>query len=1241
MDLQLLAAASGTRLRDAPAVLGAPWERASVPRADPVDGGEVLLSPTLLDAPFLAGGRRASAVSCGQHCTSVFLPALLQAVDPQVTLDTGGRKLTLSGQALGSLCRLGRAYRDAADAGQLSATLAARNPNAELCALAHEAFPDGTGMVPIPGLLARFTVLPRQPGKRADDPPEFGDEDSEGGGGAEGADGGTTGPGDSGQVFYAKAYYPAGWRSDPAADVPGRANDVLVAAAGGAFHTQQGAVGGRQLAPPPNLDAVVVVAPTVPRPCAVGISLIVKPPRPWVAGLSDAAAALPLPIGPAAAPLDLVLAAGPASEQAAADAAAATGTSGPGAAAGERALEEEEAVPSSSVSGIGAFTAQHPSTLRRRGQVVAGRVALNFVTLPVINQAAPAMLRLPEPSRATRGAAAGAGTRAVGGGRGVDHGAAASAAAASHGAQAPIVTLSGEHLFGAALTDSAAGPVAESLIDLVKAAVQAREREEAFLLVSEVGLPALAGLNADGAPSGSPLSLTRGASAAGTVAPAHTERRGSAGSSSVPLGQAEDERIDLLLPTLHLKRGFGGPDMPHGVLVRFAVYSAPALAPAAATSAAFPAPAAAAARPGRGAAVATAASIPPPPAATDPLAGAKLLGQSDTVRGWFTCAYDEHLVHVMHAVDRMTGTTQAATKAASSAGGPGSGGTTVLGSRFGGGSVMSAAASGLFGPSGGGASSRKDAEDEDEDEEEEDDGDDEGVVGRYSATVSCALPDLSAITGGSPRGSGSQSDDIPEAVESLYRQVLAGEVPIDSLGLASVTAAPTGAHAGLAGAGGQGGVASAAATSFSFEEQFEAAVRARGGGGSGALLLRPEVSVNGGRDFIAGAPQSVITAFSPVFSHVTPPCGPGAGGYALKIRGLGLVDAPNLQVRFTRLPGPEGASSGAEAGTSVVARAAFVDSSTLSVMVPELPAPIPAAPLSPKGSAGSGSPRAAGASAPTPAPVAVGHASFRVEVSTDGGATFSSGPHMQLVAHWGGDVHASLAAPQSVILVPTGGQMLQLPLQARTMPCFDAWTQPVPQRAEAEGAADASPPSGAASSTTWVPPLALVGHPIYGLGSHVTCRMWQGTLTASTAASDSTGPGLAIQRSPSSPSMADRANSFRGAAAAVSSTGPVMSAAVASFRPPEGCKWHAGALPVHASTTQADCLRVALPPLGTLMPLAAPTVLEAPASSRQGSASTSHVPTWMPDSRQAVAELAIWGTPLRTRLQLRYFGAWQ
>jgi hypothetical protein len=629
----------------------------------------------------------------------------------------------------------------------------------------------------------------------------------------------------------------------------------------------------------------------------------------------------------------------------------------------------------------------------------------------------------------------------------------------------------------------------------------------------------------------------------------------------------------------------------------------------------------------------------PPPAAADPLAGAKLLGQSEPVRGWFTCAYDEHLVHVMHAVDRMTGTTQAATKAASSAGGPGGGGTTVLGSRFGGGSVISAAASGLFGPSGGGASSRKDAEDENEDEEDEDDGDDEGVVGRYSATVSCALPDLSAITGGSPRGSGSQSAGIPEAVESLYRQLLAGEVPIDALGLASGITAP--ARSAPAGAGGEAShTASAVAASFSFEEQFEAVVRTRGGG-SGALLLRPEVSVNGGRDFIAGAPQSVITAFSPVFSHVTPPCGPGAGGYALKIRGLGLVDAPNLQVRFTRLPGPEGDASGAAAGSCVVARAAFVDSSTLSVTVPELPAPMPAAPLSPKGSAGSGSPRTAGGSAPTPAPVAVGHASFRVEVSTDGGATFSSGPDMQLVAHWGGDVHASLAAPQSVFLVPTGGQMLQLPLQARTMPCFDAWTQPAPQSAEAGSAADASSPAGAANSTTWVPPLALVGHPIYGLGSHVVLRMWQGTLAASASAADSAGPSAGIQRSLSSPSMADRANSFRGAAGAASSTGPAISCAAASFRPPDGCKWHTGALSVHASTTQADCLRVALPPLGTVMPLAAPTVVEPPATSRQGSASTSHLPTWTPDSRQAVAELAVWGLPLRTRLQLRYFGAWR
>lgn len=1458
--LHRIAASAGVRLRDAPAVAGAPWCRQPRPAADPKVEGEVLLFPTPLDAPFLRGSARAAAVACGHGYTAVFLPAQVASVDPAVTLDTGGRLLTLQGQALGSVCRLGHAYRDAASLGSFGASIAARNPNAELLAQAGHAHPDATGMVPIPGVLVRFALTDKQPGRREDDPPDYdpdADSDDDDDDDDNDDDGGRDGAGSAGgsagarareaqrRVWYARAYFPPGWATEPTRDVPGLANDEYSVSAGAAgFHGaadggHAGAVGGgvRSRGEPLSLDCLVAVAPAVPRPCKVKVSVLLKPPRPWLSALSDTAAALPVPIGVGAVPLELDVIAS-------------------GAAGGGRSDPHDL-----TAGGFGYGTQQHggggagatsplarPPTMRRRGQVLHGAPTLDFLTLPIVNEAQPPLLRLPEPAAAASVEAQGGSVSARSGAAapGVAEGGASAGtgAVAAPPEDAPVVTLAGEHLFGAALVDPLAAPVAEHLIDLVKAAVRAREREEAYLLVSEAGLPPLPLPNREDAGATVPARLGRGGVGGegregkggdedddegfGGVDGSDDEDNGVRGggggagsrrfaglrSEGGRAGErkagdyadddegAEDEdeareqgeKIDLLLPTLHLQRGTGDAAHPDGVLVRFAVYSAPAPAasrgggargrsrsPGTARSGAS-AGSGGSASAGDAASAGTSSSAalspidslsplaaPQPPSASDagiiaaptspkpkadPTLGAKLLGHSAPARGWFSLHYDEHLLHVGAAVDKMTGTTKAAAKIAAA---PTAGGSSVFasgssvfnsgssvfagGSKFAG-SVFSTAASGAsaFGGgggggagagrsthSGGGASAYDAGDDEDDEEDAEDD---EGVIGRYSATISVRLPDVASVLARAHGGAGGSSSSaagggagaglpaVPDAIWSAFKALLAGSMKSGAAGSSWLAAAAASALR-------LDGASAAAAAAFSWEREFEAAVAKRRSAGGG-LLLRPEISVNGGKDFIAGAPASVITAINPSVSHVAPPVGPGAGGFDLVIRGTGLVDAPNLLVRFTPLLPPsasvadehaaaEAAAAAAEAAITV--KAAFIDATAVRCVVPELPR------------------IAADGSLLTAAgDVAPGYGSYSVQLSSDGGRTFSGGPRMRLVGWWGaaapagpipGSAVGAGAGTLPLLLVPMGGRTIKLPLAPRsaaagataTSASFDAWcdgdnapagaaagggaaggpgssplrsrmsslasdgtgpggaiggaaaggaggpgsvpsiSPPSSPRAGAAGGsgasvasmASASGPAGSASQLSlalrgsWVPPIALVGHPIHGLGCRTVLHVWQVGASAEAIAA-STLPAPA----------------GKSTVARVAALGAVVQLK------PEGARWAAAPAPALPAEGEADALSVAIPALSSVLPAAASGADGAaaaaagggtgaaspapapgagtPGAARGGSASVASLPVPAagppPELRHAVAELHLWGRPVpASRLRIRYYGA--
>jgi len=913
--------------------------------------------------------------------------------------------LTLRGPGLLALCRQAWAYRDAAsfagfgteDSGTGEGWLArvgalgnhalTRAVSLPRCAVypvpaaASAPLPvgtaaDGRPLVRLPGVWVRFAVADSQPGTRADDPLEEVMDP---------VTGEVTTIDIRGKVLWAPAFLPPDFRPDVHHDVPGGVNDVPTLRLDDCrvVHGAAARSGG-------DVDCLCVVAPAVPKPCVVAVEVIAFPPRAYasVVDSTGAAASLHLPVG--------------------------------------HGLRPAPAIPDPFAAqwAPGARGASLPTvqpTLGLRGQVLPGRLTLAFTALPLVKASHPSVVKMES------------GGESAGGGRAAD----------------TLITLQGDALFGCALLDASARGDAEALIDTVKAAVRLRETEEAGLVA--VARSGNGSASRSGHGGGDSTALTSpGTSLAVGLSPIASERgfsagsmdagfRGGADQRSTPFGLAPgttplpgarqggaslavaglalpsrtaasaavsaavqggpesgdgpEGEMDLTMPTLHLSRGSGTRDMPDEVLVRFAVLHAhpagaggPPATPASAELAAAHSSFQAGRRGGAGERQGSEAAI-----SSSTLAAARLLGYSDAVRGWYTVRYDEEMVNVGSAINVMTGTTAAAANAKSvlsssvvSGGGRGlSSSNAGLGSGLGGGSsAMHGAGTGIGGGGGG----------DDEDEEGAEDGDDEGVIGRYTATIACPLPSfppaLANLAGGGIDGGVADGGPvhIPDAVHAAWRALVEGTTTVASWAKRGDDAA-RGASAGGA------APPEDAAALFNFNHAFDewCVSQSSGSDAGGRILLRPEISINGGVDFIPSLAAAVITAFAPSFSHVSPPAGPASGGYTMWIRGSGFIDTPSLAVRFSH----------PVTGTMTVVPATWVDGNTLQCTAPPLP-------LSDGGGGG--------------AMVTSGHTSYSIAVTADG-SSFATHPRLQVVVYAGG---VDRVAPS---LVPLGaGAALQLTL---------------------------------------------------------------------------------------------------------------------------------------------------------------------------------------------------------------------
>ncbi|RYE99085.1 MAG: hypothetical protein EOO41_01550, partial [Methanobacteriota archaeon] len=103
------------------------------------------------------------------------------------------------------------------------------------------------------------------------------------------------------------------------------------------------------------------------------------------------------------------------------------------------------------------------------------------------------------------------------------------------------------------------------------------------------------------------------------------------------------------------------------------------------------------------------------------------------------------------------------------------------------------------------------------------------------------------------------------------------------------------------------------------------------------LLLVPEVSVNGGVDFIPAASGVSVSAFCPAPRYCDPPVGPACGGFGLTVVGTGFIDAPTICLRFSLAVTPMGADHAA-----IIVPATFVDCCTLTAHVPDVRVWLPA-----------------------------------------------------------------------------------------------------------------------------------------------------------------------------------------------------------------------------------------------------------------------------------------------------------
>jgi len=1035
-ELAKLAATVGARLADVPHIAGAPWTR----QARVVDAAGYVPYPVHVTHPAVAG-RRVAAATCSAAATTVFIPAAVERLAPDATDDLGGRVLTLTGTALASVCRVAAARRWAGSEGDDDD--------------GGSGVPDGTGMVPIPGVYVAVEPTPRQPGAR-------------------GAAANTA----SVPPCLLQAYFPEGWQAASHVDVPDGDNDASALGDDGVMHHVA------RSNPAAVLDALRFVSPAVPTPVVATVSVVALPPRPRVAVASADAGATPMP----------------------------TGTSSTAVALARQVVARAGVEP----------------TLAARCQLLAGHPSLSLHAVPSITAALPPTLRIDARDARAR----------------------------------PAVTLRGAALFGAALLDAVAAPDAEALIDAVRAAVAAREEEEAAVVAADAagGRPLLsadASRAAAGSTRGSatgwgslppPPSLSPhagdrpgGSSGLAIMSPpahgvasavpgdllrlgSHLGSGGSGGGDDGMMGISASVG-DLTMPTLHLARTSGAPDMPHAVRVRFQV--------------------------ARRAADGT----------------ETVISMSAPTAGWYTVTYDEALVNVGEAVNRMTGTDAAAGNARAAL-------STVVAPRAGpaGGRTPSMFARSTA-PGGGGG------DDDDDDAKSGDDGDEEGCVGTYGATITCVLPDLvlaspddddsherAPVSAGSAASSGHPSS--PRAASALASEVAAAlcarQVTVSEFMALWSGTATTGSDGG-------GMPAGMAAKITSLRDvappSIAATLRAEhshggsghGGGepspaaadaGAGALIVRPQISVNGGVDFVAADPSVYITLFNPAVTRVVPPVGPAAARTTITIQGSGFVPSAKLAVRLTPLAPPPPPSSGASsataapthaAGAPIIVPARFLSSTALVATLP---------PLSVGADASGGG---------------AGYASWSVEVTIDGDS-YTGSEAARFVAYAGG-VRGAMP-----VLVPVAGGRVRLTLDPVSIPSYDALAglavsgaagalqasasaasltgsaggtrrssavltidataapaapgvpaaalmsptgRPVStksRRTSAVGGAPATPVEGAGAAGAagagtpgagaapvggdcWLPPVTRVGHPAYGLGS----QLLSATLTSDRA----------------------------------------------------------------------------------------------------------------------------------------------
>jgi hypothetical protein len=396
----------------------------------------------------------------------------------------------------------------------------------------------------------------------------------------------------------------------------------------------------------------------------------------------------------------------------------------------------------------------------------------------------------------------------------------------------------------------------------------------------------------------------------------------------------------------------------------------------------------------------------------DVIVGGTKRGRTDATRGYYVVAYDEHVVDVRSAAREIA--SAATGRLFTGASAPRS--TPVRG-----------------GPRPGAAAAQP-SEDEVEGKKESDVGDgdadeSEGIVGTYSATIVCAVPDLSEML------TGTNLPALPDGVAQVVAALYAGGEAAAALTPDQLEAARAAPYPSLL--GGAGGAAAAGK---------------KAAGGMGDVALIPRFSPNGGLDWLDAPPGVSVRVVKPEPAVVTPPSALLAESIALSIRGAGFVPGSAAGVTVYRLD-----ADGSRSSDGVTCAAKVADGSTVSVRVPSLAGLLPAASNGGGGSGGEGGgegEEAAHAAAAAAGPVC-GFFSFECDLTVEGLPVVPANP-LRFVVYTGG----LLASEGASFLAPGGS--LSVALAPPSADSYDAL-------------------SGATAAPTWIPPVAAHGSALAGL----------------------------------------------------------------------------------------------------------------------------------------------------------------